>query len=104
MTKVHTHPLCRKFIENLPESTRVHIGKSIYLLKTYGYLLSMPQTKKIAINLYEFRVRGELNVRLFYSFINQEAYIIHGFIKKSNKIPSKELKIASKRLKLLTNK
>jgi phage-related protein len=64
----------------------------------------MPQTKKVAGNLYELRVGGKLHVRLFYSFVNREACLIHGFIKRSNKIPSKELKIARQRLKLLTDK
>jgi len=102
MIKIGAHPVCKKFIISLPKFAKGQVDHSLRLLRTYGYELRMPQSKKIDSNLYELRVRGALPVRLLYCFINQNAYLLHGFIKKSNQIPKKELLTVKKRLRFLT--
>ena len=58
----------------------------------------MPHSKKIHKELYELRVKGDIEVRILYGFIGKAAYLVHGFKKKSNKTPKKEIDIALKRL------
>ena len=62
----------------------------------------MPHTKKVTSDLYELRIRGRQEIRIFYSFVKQDIYLLHVFIKKQQKIPRKEIEIAQTRLKLLT--
>jgi phage-related protein len=65
----------------------------------FGHELGLPHSKNIAKNLFELRVRGTQEVRLFYAFHERKALILHGFIKKSKRIPARELQIANKKLK-----
>lgn len=88
-----------KFIKSLERTSLGKTSKTIILLKTFGSNLGMPHSKRIAINLFELRVRGQQEIRIFYSYKNQQAILLSGFIKKSNKTPEREIEKA-KQLKL----
>lgn len=77
--------------------------KLIQLLKIFGNKLGMPYSKKILHNLYELRARGSQEVRIFYCFHQNQAVIVHFFIKKSQKTPQKEIETALARISVLTN-
>jgi phage-related protein len=51
---------------------------------------------------YEIRVRGNLEVRIFFVFKEQEILILHGYIKKTQKLLLRELYTAQQRLKQST--
>lgn len=91
-----------KFILSLPKNTIAKVLRTIDLLEQFGHLLGMPHSKKIAKNLFELRVRGQQEVRIFYSFHENSAILLHGFVKKSQKIPTKELRQAIQKLTNLT--
>lgn len=76
--------------------------KLIQLLRTFGNRLGMPYSKQILHNLYELRVRGSQEVRIFYCFRQNQAVIVHIFIKKSQKTPKKEIETALARIASLT--
>mgnify|MGYP000663425715 CR=1 FL=1 len=50
--------------------------------------------KKIKDKLFELRILGKIEVRIFYMFNKSKIILLHGFIKKSQKIPKKELRYA----------
>ena len=56
----------------------------------------MPHSKKITGDLFELRIRGRQEIRILYTFYRSQIILLHGFIKKTPKIPPKELKIAAK--------
>jgi len=62
----------------------------------------MPYSKQILRKLYELRIRGQQEVRIFYCFHQGQAVILHSFIKKTQKTPRKEIKIALNRIYVLT--
>jgi phage-related protein len=68
------------------------------LLQNNGPFLKPPQIKKLQSNLYELRIKSKLNIRAFYTIFNNEYYILHIFKKKTQKTPTKELKIAIDRM------
>lgn len=74
----------------------------IDLLKMFGNKLNMPYSKKISHNLYELRIRGQQEIRIFYCFHQNQAVILHFFVKKSQKTPRKEMEIALSRIAILT--
>ena len=78
------------------------IIKYIDLLKTFGHQLRMPYSKMILRNLYELRVHGQQEVRIFYCFHHNQAVVVHAFIKKSQKTPQKEIDTALSRINTLT--
>lgn len=90
-----------KFIQSLEKSTTAKVLRTIDLLESFGSKLGMPHSKKVAERLFELRVRGNQEVRIFYSFHKNSAVLLSGFLKKSDKTPRKEIEIALQKLKTL---
>lgn len=82
------------FITKLEKSTIAKVLRTIDLLEHFGNHLGMPHSKNIDRSLFELRIRGQQEIRLIYAFYNNKAVILHGFIKKSQKIPQKEIIVA----------
>lgn len=99
---VKTIPEVEKFIASLEKSTIERILRTIDLLEKFGFRLGMPQSKKVTSELYELRIRGRQEVRIFYTFYRSEIILLHGFVKKSDKTPTREITTAAARLRVLT--
>lgn len=91
-----------KFIKSLEKSTIAKILRTIDLLEKFGGNLGLPHSRKISNRLFELRIRCVQEVRIFYGFHKSRIFLLHGFIKKSQKIPQKEICIALAKLKKLT--
>lgn len=91
-----------KFIESLENTTVAKVLRTIDLLAEFGNGLGMPHSKYIKSDLFELRIRGHQEIRIFYTFSKSRAVLLHGYVKKSQKIPRKELDKALHLLKLLT--
>lgn len=91
----------RKFIIGLELSSRSQVSHVIDLLEKYGNHLGPPHNKKLTRNIFELRTIGGIAVRLFYAFHKGEVIILHGYIKKTQKTPRRELETAERKLKLL---
>ncbi len=91
-----------EFLDSLSVKERTKALRVIRLLEEFGPRLGMPHGKPIAGNLRELRaVFGGKAIRLFYTKLKDEYIILHGFIKKSQKTPTKEIKTADERLNLI---
>lgn len=95
--------LINDFIDSFSNHDIVKIRLDVRLLKEYGLnLLSTSKIKKISgvPNLYELRIKASVQIRLFFAYFPPDNFIIlHGFIKKTNKTPKKEIKTAISRKK-----
>lgn len=91
--------IVKEFIKSFDEKTVSKIGREIDLLEKHGPFLGMPHSKKLAKDLYELRVRGRQEVRIIYGFINKTIYLLHAFLKKTQKTPPKEINTAGGRFK-----
>ncbi len=89
----------REFIGEQDSLIRSKIALSILLLKNQGPFLKPPYIKKLQDKLYELRISGTAQIRIFYTIYHAEYYLLHAFKKKSQKTPSKELKVALDRMK-----
>ena len=81
-----------KFLLSFDDKTVAKILGDLELLDELGHLLRPPKSKKVAKDLYELRVLGNLSIRIFYTFYKDKIFVLHAFIKKSQKIPQPELK------------
>lgn len=91
-----------EFINQLDNRTQTKIRSVVInYLSIYGIDLCPPHCKKIGPNLYELRILGKLPVRIIYCFVNREIILLHGFIKKTNKIPLKDVRCAQKRQRVV---
>ncbi len=94
-----TDTLLEKFIKGLEKRTVAKVLRTLDLLEQFGSKLGPPHTKKISTNLFELRISGKQEIRIFYVFHKSDIFLLHGFIKKSQRIPKKELKIALRKFK-----
>jgi phage-related protein len=71
------------------------------MIEEYGPLLGKPYTAPLGDGLFEIRAKGKEGIgrSLFSTIKGQEIIILHSFIKKSQKIPKKEIDLARKRMK-----
>lgn len=97
------NPSLRSFIYSLEKSTISKFTRLSDLLEEYDKKLGMPYSKQIQFNLYELRIHGQQEVRIFYCFYQDKIIFVHAIIKKSQKTPIKDIETAMARVKQLTN-
>lgn len=91
----------QEFIEGLPDKPRAKVYNTLELLVEFGINLRLPHAKKVTgTPLWELRVLGEQSLRFFYiAKIGKVFLLLHGFVKKEQKTPRKEIKTAMERLR-----
>ncbi len=90
------------FIKKQQPQAKAKIAHTVKLLKQHGNRLGMPHVKSLGFGLYEMRIRGKAELRIFYCFKGKTIYLLHGFKKQTQQTPQKELNLALQRLKELT--
>jgi phage-related protein len=90
-----------EFIESLDEETLDKFILKQQLLGDFGPQLRYPHTAHLGEGIFELRFKGkEGQIRvLFFFFSGKRIIFTHGFIKKTQKIPRKEIRIAEVRRK-----
>lgn len=70
-------------------------------MELYGPDLGMPHTRAMGEGLFELRLKAAEGIArvLYCTLVGQRIVMLHQFIKKSEKTPRKEIKIARKRMK-----
>lgn len=101
MNSYKAHGDIDKFLDSLPKKDRVKVDRAVEMLELKEYRLEMPFSRKISENLHELRVKSSQNVRVFYTFYQNSVFLLHIIGKKGDKIPQKDLKTATARLKSL---
>jgi phage-related protein len=96
------HTEVQEFVSSLEKQAYAKTLKNICLLEKFGFNLGMPHSKNISKGLFELRVKGQQEVRIFYCFYNKQIHLLCGFIKKTRKTPQKELKRAIRKYKELS--
>lgn len=93
------------FLDDLREKARKKILRALELFESYDvtYLFRAEIITKMPgyerYNLYEFRVMYQnVKYRVLCCIRNATCYLVHAFIKKTQKTPLKEIKIAIDRI------
>lgn len=92
-------PAIVSFLNALDPPNYARVMKVFLLLYKYGNAVGLPHSRPLGQGLFELRTRGQVDVRLFYAFRQGEVLILHGFIKKTLRIPVNELLLAKARLR-----
>jgi phage-related protein len=91
----------REWLRSLPRTEKKIIGEDIKTVQ-FGWPLGMPLVRKIDTDLWEIRSKlGNRIARVLFTVERNVMVIVHGFIKKSKKIPPNDLQLAKKRLSTL---
>lgn len=87
----------REWLTDLPKEARRLIGEDIKTVQ-YGWPIGMPVVRKLEEGLWEVRTTlGDTIARVVFTVFNGQMVLLHGFIKKSQKMPSVDLKTAKQR-------
>ncbi|MDA3823975.1 MAG: type II toxin-antitoxin system RelE/ParE family toxin [Bacteroidales bacterium] len=90
----------RRWLKSLSVEQKKVIGEDIKTVQ-FGWPLGMPLVEKLAPHLWEVRVKFPNGIaRVIFTVDGQLMVLLHGFIKKSQKIPQREMTTAKNRLKL----
>ena len=98
-TKSGTEPV-RAWLKELPNSDRRVIGFDLDRIQS-EWPVGMPLCRSLGGRLWELRSAlpsGRIS-RLIFFIESDEIYIVHGFIKKTQKTPLADLALAIRRLK-----
>ncbi len=87
----------REWLKELPKDERITIGTEIKTVQ-FGWPLGMPLVKKLDKDLWEIRCKLDNKIaRVLFTLYQDSIVLLHGFIKKSQKIPLKDLELAKRR-------
>jgi phage-related protein len=91
----HTHAV-EAFVLSLPEGLLARYLRLTDMMLEFGANLGMPHTRAMSDGLFELRIKGKEGIaRVFYcTLMGQRIVMLHGFVKKTEKTPPKELKVA----------
>ena len=91
----------RDWLLALRADERKVIGDDIRTMQ-FGWPVGMPLVRKLDTGLWEVRTTLASGIaRVFFTMVENEAILLHGFIKKSQKTPLTELETARKRKRAL---
>ncbi len=97
----HKKEPVRDWLKALPKVDRQTLGQDIKTVQ-FGYPIGMPLVRKLEPNLFEIRSQTTTGIaRVIFTMVENYMILIHAFIKKSQKTPIPDLKLARKRLKAL---
>lgn len=90
----------RDWLKGLRPDYRKAIGEDIRTAQ-YGWPLGVPLVRKLEPGLWEVRTKlpGGNIARTFFAVDGKLIVLLHGFMKKSQKTPQKELQTTRRRLK-----
>lgn len=91
----------REWLKAESVDTRKRIGEDIKTVQ-FGWPLGMPLVRKLAPELWEVRSKIKDGIaRVLFTVLGETMVLLHGFVKKAQKTPARELDTATKRLRKL---
>ena len=91
----------REWLMTLNQSDKKKIGIEIKTVE-FGWPMGMPLVRKMSKSLWEVRVdiSDKRIARILFTVIDSNMILLHAFIKKQQKTPANDIKIALDRMKL----
>lgn len=89
------------FLDSLPIKDEAKVLRTIQLLEEFGIELQKPHFNYMGNGLYELRAKVSTNIHrvLYFHYKERRFILLHGFTKKTQKTPKKELTTAGKYMK-----
>ncbi len=92
-----TEPV-RSWLKSLPPVERKLIGQDIKTVQ-WGWPLGMPLVRSLGDGLWEVRTNlPGRTARVIFCTRDEHIVLLHGFIKKTQKIPEKDIELAKQRM------
>jgi len=89
----------RDFIRELRKEDQREIGSDIRFVQD-NFPIGLPLVRKLKPELWEIRSTIKNGIsRVFFTFYNEKMILLHAIVKKTQKTPSKDIDVATERLK-----
>lgn len=100
-----TEPV-REFLKSLDQKTQIRFEWSIEQLRIRNVKTTEPLVKHIDGKLWELRRASSGNIYrvMYFFFTGRKIVLVHGFQKKTQKTPSKEIETAAQRMEDFTKR
>ena len=88
----------REWLRSLHKNEKKKIGEDVKTVQ-FGWPIGMPVVEKLDRDLWEVRTKLRDKIsRLIFTVYENQIVLLHGFIKKSQKIPAEDLELAQRRM------
>ena len=90
-----------KFLDSLQKQDKAKIIRILRYVEVYGLITVLPHVKKLSSTpLWEIKILGKANIRVVYVTLQEDSILlVHGFSKKKQKTPAKDIDLAINRMK-----
>jgi phage-related protein len=96
-TKAGNQPM-REWLKSMAREDRRTVGEDIKTVQ-FGWPLGMPLIRKLEVGLWEVRSNVSQGIaRMLFTVAGDAMFLLHGFVKKTQKTPPRELNTARRRL------
>ena len=98
--EIHFYEGFDQEVLKLPAKIQAKMIRLFELIENHGANLGEPHTKSLGGGLFEIRAKAQEGIArgMFCYLEGEKVIILHVFVKKTQKIPNKELAIARKRM------
>ena len=86
----------KEFLLSLDKKMRAKMLHTISILQDNGYELREPYSKHLSDGIFELRAKVGSDITIFFYYVDRRIILTHGFIKKTQRTPSKEIAFAKK--------
>lgn len=90
----------KEWLISLNVKARAKVLRNISLLEKFGLDVKEPFVKPLENKLFEVRAKDSEGIYrvIYFAHTGRKFILLHGFIKKTQKTPRKEIEIATKRM------
>lgn len=90
-----------EWLDSVPLDARADIFRIFDLMEEHGLNVGMPYIRPIEGKIYEVRAKEKDGIYrvLYFAHTGKRFVMLHGFMKKTQKTPRKEIEIAKERMK-----
>ena len=92
----------KEWLKKLDKEDRKIVGGDIVTAE-YGWPIGMPSCRKMTPHKELWEIRSDISrdriARVLFTVVDGQMVLLHGFIKKTEKTPRKELDLARRRLR-----
>ena len=84
------------FLDSIDKKMKIKLTKEISLLQEYGNMVREPYSKHLQDGIYELRAQqgNDISRVLYFFYVGRKIILTHGFIKKTQKTPLREIELA----------
>ena len=94
-----------EWLSTIPKTAFTKLVRNMKLLKEFNLTLKEPYVKPLGDKLYEIRAKDTNGIYrvIYFAYTGKRFIMLHGFTKKTQKTPSRDLKLSKKRMEEITN-